>query len=58
MVKTFKTVLQNQEADDLETWYTALGTKGSGGVGGAVFLSKKIFWFLICKKKKMAQEWY
>ena len=24
---------------------------GGGGEGGAGFLSKKIFWFLICKKK-------
>ena len=24
---------------------------GGGGAGGSWFLSKKIFWFLICKKK-------
>ena len=27
MVKTFKNLLRNQEADDLETWYTASGTQ-------------------------------
>ena len=27
MVKNFKNLLQNQEADDLETWYTASGTR-------------------------------
>ena len=27
MVKNFKNLLWNQEADDLETWYTASGTR-------------------------------
>ena len=27
MVKNFKNLLWKQEADDLETWYTALGTR-------------------------------
>ena len=26
MVKNLKNILRNQEADDLETWYTASGT--------------------------------
>ena len=26
VVKNFKNFLRNQEADDLETWYTASGT--------------------------------
>ena len=26
-MKTFKNLLWNQEADDLETWYTASGTQ-------------------------------
>ena len=27
MVKNFKNLLPNQEADDLETWYSALSTR-------------------------------
>ena len=27
MVKTYKNLLRNQKADDLGTWYTALGTR-------------------------------
>ena len=27
MVKNFKNLLWNQEADDIETWYTASGTR-------------------------------
>ena len=27
MVKNFKNLLRNQEADNLETWYTASGTR-------------------------------
>ena len=27
MVKNLKNLLRNQEADDLETWYTASGTR-------------------------------
>ena len=27
MVKNFKNFLRNQEADDLETWFTASGTR-------------------------------
>ena len=50
-------LMKNGHYAELRDW--PFGYLGGGGVQ-AGFLFKKIFWFLICKKKinKMAQEGY
>ena len=52
MVKTFKNLLWNQKADDLESWYSASGTRvlpsSNDDVGWPILWQGQFWSFMLC----------